>query len=60
MRVFTTNRKEMLSGKRALSVPLLREIVGRTEQVARQILFCCNISSNYGVPLYFSTVNPAF
>lgn len=57
---FTTNRKEVLRGKRALSVPLVLEIVGCTEQVALQILFSWNISSNYGVPLYFATVNPAF
>lgn len=57
---FTTNRKEVLRGKRALSVPLVLEIVGCTEQVAIQILFSWNMSSNYSVPLYFAAVNPAF
>ena len=35
---FTTNRKEPLSATGALTVPLEVEIVGRTEQVALQIL----------------------
>lgn len=57
---FTANRKEVLRGKRALSVPLVLEMVGCTEQVALQILFSWNTDSNYGVALYFATVNPAF
>lgn len=35
---FTTNRKELLSARRELSVPLEVEIVGHIEQVALQIL----------------------
>lgn len=57
---FTEDRKEVLRGKRALSVPLVLEMVGCTEQVALQILFSWNISNNYGIPLYFAAVNPAF
>lgn len=54
------DHKEVLRGKRALSVPLVLEIVGCTEQVALQILFSWNTSSNYGIPLYFADVNLAF
>ena len=55
---FTANRKEVLRGKRALSVPLAVEMAGCTEQVALQVLFSWNTSSNYGVPLYFAAVKP--
>jgi len=57
---FAANRKEVPRGKRALSVPLVLEMVGCRKQVDLQILFSWNRSSNYGLPLYFAAVNPAF
>lgn len=57
MRVLPQNRKEVLGGKRALSVPLVLEMVGCTKQVALQILFSGITGSNYGVPLCFAAVN---
>lgn len=57
---FTTNRKKVLRGKRALSVPLSLQMAGCTEQVGLQILFSWSTSSNYNDPLYFAAVKPVF